>query len=215
MTRKEHLMFCKICKNQKFDPKQGIICGLTGKKADFDLSCASFDPEENQAIVQPTINGIDPDMEMMKANNGIRFANYMLDTLFIYGFSMILGIFLGIIFGLFSPYADLQSETGFNLLFYLLGIIAVVMYYTFLEATTGRTLGKFITKTKVVNYKGETPSFGVILKRTLCRLIPFEAFSFLGSDETGWHDTLSKTLVVDVKRYNMKKQEIFANNNIE
>ncbi|MFB6341012.1 toxin-antitoxin system YwqK family antitoxin [Saccharicrinis sp. FJH62] len=47
MTRKEHLIFCKKCLNRKYDSKQGIICNLTQKPADFKETCESFslDPE--------------------------------------------------------------------------------------------------------------------------------------------------------------------------
>ena len=42
MDREEHLKFCQICKEQKFDFKQGIICRLTNLPADFEVSCDSF-----------------------------------------------------------------------------------------------------------------------------------------------------------------------------
>ncbi len=45
MTRNEHLEFCSSCRNRAFDPKQGIICGLTGKIADFDPVCEQFDQD--------------------------------------------------------------------------------------------------------------------------------------------------------------------------
>ncbi|WP_462319562.1 hypothetical protein [Marinilabilia sp.] len=45
MEREKQLRFCKICKNQKFDIKQGIICGLTEQKATFDLECAQFEED--------------------------------------------------------------------------------------------------------------------------------------------------------------------------
>jgi len=35
MTREEHLKFCEICNNQKFDSQKGIICGLRNSIADF------------------------------------------------------------------------------------------------------------------------------------------------------------------------------------
>ena len=39
--------------------------------------------------------------------------------------------------------------------------------------------------------------FNDILVRTFCRYIPFEAFTFLGNKSPiGWHDKLSKTIVV-------------------
>ncbi|MGQ1891668.1 hypothetical protein ACT29H_14600 [Thermophagus sp. OGC60D27] len=49
MTREEHLRFCKICKNQGFDSQFGIICSLTGRRADFDLECDHF-VEEDQKL---------------------------------------------------------------------------------------------------------------------------------------------------------------------
>lgn len=54
MTREQHLQFCKICKNQAFDSKRGIICGLTNEIADFEQSCPDFDSDEK---VSPTEQG--------------------------------------------------------------------------------------------------------------------------------------------------------------
>ena len=47
MTRKEQLAFCSVCKHQKFDAKQGILCGLTDKLADFEVECYDFEKEKN------------------------------------------------------------------------------------------------------------------------------------------------------------------------
>ena len=69
----------------------------------------------------------------------------------------------------------------------------------FFEAVFQRSPGKFLTGTKVVNESGGKPTFGQILGRSLCRFIPFEAFSFLFGDSSrvvGWHDKFSGTLVV-------------------
>ena len=46
---------------------------------------------------------------------------------------------------------------------------------------------------------GGRPSTAQVLGRTLCRIIPFEAFSFLGTPPKGWHDVIPKTMVVSVK----------------
>lgn len=78
----------------------------------------------------------------------------------------------------------------------VLGIVIMLAYYIPLETLSGRTIGKLITGTKVVSEEGRIPSFSAVMKRTLSRFIPFEAFSFLGKDPRGWHDTLSKTYVV-------------------
>lgn len=48
MTRQERLQFCSVCEKRDFDPKHGIICGLTGAQADFIGTCKDFveDPKE-------------------------------------------------------------------------------------------------------------------------------------------------------------------------
>ena len=81
----------------------------------------------------------------------------------------------------------------------ILGIIIISAYYIAFEGISGRTIGKFITRTKVVTETGEEPEFSHILKRTFCRFIPFESFSFLDSKRTGWHDRFSNTQVVEIE----------------
>ena len=78
----------------------------------------------------------------------------------------------------------------------VLGLFALIPYYLVMEASIGRTVGKLITGTKVVNEDGQKASFGQILGRTFARLIPFEAFSFLGAESRGWHDSMPRTYVV-------------------
>ena len=78
--------------------------------------------------------------------------------------------------------------------FWVLGL--VVGMVIIVEGATGRTLGKLVTGTRVVNAAGGTPSFKQILGRSLARFIPFEAFSFLGDDGRGWHDSIPDTYVI-------------------
>ncbi|MEY4927047.1 MAG: hypothetical protein RI894_1483 [Bacteroidota bacterium] len=77
-----------------------------------------------------------------------------------------------------------------------IGILTMFAYYVIMETMTGQTVGKMLLKTQVVGEDGQQPSAGTIALRTLCRMIPFEAFSFLGAEGGGWHDTLSHTQVV-------------------
>ncbi|NPV51836.1 MAG: rhomboid family intramembrane serine protease [Candidatus Methanofastidiosum sp.] len=49
MDRNKQLEYCKKCTKQKFDPKQGIICGLTNQKSDFENECEFF--EIDKAII--------------------------------------------------------------------------------------------------------------------------------------------------------------------
>ena len=46
MNREEQLKFCKKCLNRKLDMKIGLVCNLTGEKADFEGECASFQLDE-------------------------------------------------------------------------------------------------------------------------------------------------------------------------
>ena len=130
------------------------------------------------------------------ASKGNRFANYLLDSVFYILFSYVFGFVLGIVLSIVSPESLSIFEEDNKLLEYLLGLIAGIIYYSLLEGLTGRTLAKFITKTKVITENGEKPDISTILIRTLCRFVPFEAFSFLESGSTGWHDRWSKTIVV-------------------
>jgi antitoxin component YwqK of YwqJK toxin-antitoxin module len=47
MTTKEHLEFCKKCLNRKFNSKQGLICNVTGRIADFEKTCENFKLDES------------------------------------------------------------------------------------------------------------------------------------------------------------------------
>lgn len=55
MTREQQLQFCKKCTNRKLDMQVGLICSITGEKANFINECASFEVdhqviEESDAI---------------------------------------------------------------------------------------------------------------------------------------------------------------------
>lgn len=77
---------------------------------------------------------------------------------------------------------------------FIIGSVAMLCYYLFFEGLWARTPGKLLLGTVVVDDAGNAPSFGQVSKRSLCRFIPFEPFSFLG--ERGWHDSISQTHVV-------------------
>lgn len=71
-------------------------------------------------------------------------------------------------------------------------------YYSLLEHFAGgKTVGKFITKTRVLTETRELPSLQTSMIRSFCRFIPFEAFSNLGKPPRGWHDSFSKTYVIN------------------
>ena len=197
MNRIEHLKFCSICIHQKDDMRKGIICELTNQIADFEDTCNSYalDPE---IIEQLKLEKIENEVIDKMASQGKRFLNYLLDMVFITIFVFIFFIIIFIALAIIAPSAISDIKDNNMMLGYLIGFIITMIYYLFFEATTGRSIAKYITKTKVVTEMGEKPSFKIILVRSLCRLIPFEAFSFLLNDGSGWHDSISNTRVINI-----------------
>lgn len=47
MEREKQLEFCKQCSHRKMNFKVGLLCGLTDKMADFNITCSTFieDPD--------------------------------------------------------------------------------------------------------------------------------------------------------------------------
>jgi uncharacterized RDD family membrane protein YckC len=148
--------------------------------------------DERYSVSEGTLTdaGIDQALPVESVGRGRRFANLLIDYVCFFILSALLGVVVVMVWG-DAGLAALERIPDF-----VLGIVVMCAYYIPLEATWGRTIGKLITGTKVVNEDGRRPSFAKIIGRTFSRFIPFEAFSFFGADARGWHDTLSKTYVV-------------------
>ena len=138
---------------------------------------------------------VSPEVNLVPAEKGKRFANLLIDYIGAVIFMAI--VFLGLdLAGLVSmdTLDDKLSER-------LIGYMTYVGYYLLMETMTkGKSLGKFVTKTRVVTYDGYQPDFVKILGRSFARIVPFEAFSYLGQKKTGWHDDWSKTFVIDERQ---------------
>ena len=76
----------------------------------------------------------------------------------------------------------------------------IVFFYFIFESLTFRSLGKYATNTKVIKSNGESPTPKDVLIRSVCRIIPLDELSFLGTNGKGWYDALSKTYVVDIEK---------------
>jgi uncharacterized RDD family membrane protein YckC len=131
------------------------------------------------------------------ATQGQRFLNYLID----FAAQYVLSALIGVIAVLLSELLEINFLANWvgemsKLQEYLFGAIVLLTYYGLFETLFARTVGKFITKTVVVLEDGTKPNSATILKRTLCRFIPFEQFSFFGGNTRGWHDTISDTYVV-------------------
>ena len=128
------------------------------------------------------------------ADKGTRFLHYIIDVVVFYAVMFLFLIVLG------SCAADFvlstETDVGASLLLNVIFISLFVFYFGLLEgATKGRTVGKLITKTKVIREDGSPITYGDAFKRSLIRLIPFEPFSAFFGDGM-WHDKWSKTMVV-------------------
>lgn len=127
------------------------------------------------------------------ASNGKRFGNLIVDTIMNYVLLFIVS------FILLAMDINIAENVGWR---WLATLSTSFLYYFSLESMNGKTIGKYLTKTRVVYMDGSTPTNGTIAKRALCRFIPFDAFSFLSSNPIGWHDKFSDTIVIDEQRFN-------------
>lgn len=46
MTREEQVVFCKKCTNRKLDMQQGMLCSITGEKANFAPTCRDYNLDD-------------------------------------------------------------------------------------------------------------------------------------------------------------------------
>lgn len=109
-------------------------------------------------------------------------------------FSQMLSIFVdydsGALFRFMTQTPESWAQKNITLV-----IVALrILYYIICESVLGSSPAKFLTQTRVIDYDGNKPSIKKVIIRTLCRLIPFEGFSFFAND--GWHDKISQTVVV-------------------
>jgi uncharacterized RDD family membrane protein YckC len=139
--------------------------------------------------------------EIKPASQGKRFINFFVDNIVITIFVQIGSILLGMMYAIVkvSGGGQITQEdlTILQIIGFFWGIAGTLAYYILMESLFQRTVAKFLTGTIVVDSSGLRPTFKQILGRSLARCIPFEPFSFFGKQPPiGWHDSLSKTLVV-------------------
>jgi uncharacterized RDD family membrane protein YckC len=139
------------------------------------------------SLVDPPLNP----QTLQVASESRRFVNFFVDSFIVQ--------LLVVAFSFFTVTGDLRTRL-FNAFvdypFFPIISLVPLFYYVPQEFFWGRTLGKFITGTKVVSADGVTPTLFRIVGRTLCRMIPFEWFTFLETSPVGWHDKFSGTRVV-------------------
>jgi uncharacterized RDD family membrane protein YckC len=145
------------------------------------------------------------------ASNRQRFVNVVIDYVARLGLTFVIGMIAAMI-SVLTGNEDLllffQNITRIQEL--TIGLVVLLIYYNVFEIFFGTTIGKLFTKTVVVDVYGEKPNTNAILIRSLCRLIPFEMFSFFGTPCIGWHDSLSKTYVVNKEELRQSKEIFYS-----
>ena len=128
------------------------------------------------------------EFDSKKVNSMIRLLNFIIDSFAFLIVFLILAYIFGLFFNTDNPL--IIKTAGFILL-----IVAFFGYYVFMEYKYQKTIGKLITKTKVLRIDGEKAQLGDIVTRTFCRLIPFDRLSYIFTTN-GLHDRLSFTTVI-------------------
>ncbi|MDH6250900.1 putative RDD family membrane protein YckC [Chryseobacterium sp. H1D6B] len=144
-------------------------------------------------------------VESNKASLGIRFANLIIDRIVVYVLFFLFGTFAVAAYQLLNIDFFLNIADQLSQLSKIMDIIITSMVYflyVFLMEyfTKGRTVGKYITGTKVISTEGTFPTLQEFFIRNISRFVPFDALSFFGGN--GWHDSWSDTRVINVKNYN-------------
>ncbi len=133
---------------------------------------------------------IEKQQTLVPASKGKRFANYIIDSIIVFVVSLVLVVVLMSI-GIYPEDINTILDRLIGMLLYALIMMGVE------GMMKGKSIGKLITKTRAVTLDGKEPDFATIAKRSFCRIVPFEAFSFLGSSPSGWHDKWGDTMVID------------------
>lgn len=145
-----------------------------------------------------------------KASVSTRFTNWFLDGIVLLIINTIISVLSFILYNLtYIHFFYFYNNGGFIWNFFSGAIVTFLYYFLSEYLSNGRTVGKLITGTRVISTDGEKPSKKQYLYRTLYRIVPFEAFTFFGTD--GWHDSMTDTRVINYKNYiseNQAKEDI-------
>lgn len=146
---------------------------------------------ENNTLLDQNLED-ESELEYEYATAGQRLANYFVDLIVINILSTVGGVVMAVVL---SPISE--DDRRLRMTSLVVSFFISLAYYTFMESSfNGRTLGKMVTGTRALCIDGTPMDFNKTLIRSLCRFIPFDQLSFLGSIGSGWHDTVSKTMVV-------------------
>jgi uncharacterized RDD family membrane protein YckC len=120
---------------------------------------------------------------MNEVDKGTRLLNYIIDFSFITVLSQAFVVF---------SWRWIDST--------LTVVATYFLYYFLFETFGGRTLGKFVTQSKVVDFNNQKPNVFRILLRSLLRFNPLDWYSYAFGQAQGTHDVLSRTKLILIKK---------------
>lgn len=133
-------------------------------------------------------------MHMAYQGIGIRFVSLVID-------SIIIGIMFGALFGTIGAGTVKNGVMPWYL--GLLSFAFYIAYYTYLEGSGGQTIGKMITKIKVVREDGKPIDMNQAFKRNILRVIDGFIAYLIGAiliwrsdKKQRLGDSIAKTVVV-------------------
>ncbi len=192
MNRQEQLEFCKRCLHQKMDLKQGLICSITGEKAEFDKECPDYEFDETIKVRAP-----DHKEGLQKEEIALRLPSEIFEELRLEQ-NLLLGVFSGLIIGAFGAiiWGLITVVTGFQIGFMALaigagvglgvrklgkGIDRIFGYWAAIIALISILLGNFLS---IIGFVANYNEMGYIetlflFDYSLLITIMAEAFSFI------------------------------------
>lgn len=136
----------------------------------------------------------DKELESSIVSSGTRLIHTIIDSICLFILIFFLSFILGLFSFIFGDFLNINDLT-ISLLEFTTILLAFFLYFVYMEFKFQKTVGKFITKTKVIMNDGRKPDINEIFIRTACRLIPLDNISFIFT-KNGFHDRLSNTTVI-------------------
>jgi uncharacterized RDD family membrane protein YckC len=130
------------------------------------------------------------------ATVGQRFVNGFIDAIAVWLLFFLINLLLSSLLpDLYAAAPPYPQPASYVIPLRLIQLLAAALLYTVLEGISGgRSVGKLITNTQAVRENGARIGWKDALLRSLCRLVPFEAFSAFGGHP--WHDRWTRTMVI-------------------
>lgn len=161
---------------------------------------------EEKSVSEDFLQDIENEISAEPASVGARFWNFVIDYIVFYVLYIIMmgsyGLYLALSNNVeaINNLQETETLTGNTFTDALLGMAIYVAIMTLIEGVSkGRSIGKLITKTKVVkNEDASSITFKEAFLRSLCRIVPFEVLSGFGGYP--WHDRWTNTAVIKIKK---------------